>query len=295
MLRKQGNGFGVGTVDDVEASTAGVDWPAKGMLIINADDWGGWRSATDAALACLQLRRITSVTAMVFMADSERGARLAADTSLGVGLHLNFNQPFTGSTFPASVRRAHERLCRYLCHHKLAQLIYHPGLRGAFRTVFRSQLDEFVRLYQREPSHFDGHQHMHLCANILLDGIVPAGAPVRGSFSFWPREKSFLNRAYRRWVNRRLQRRHPTTNFFFALSQCLCGARQERVWQLARDATVELMTHPEIESEKEFLLGAHFGDVLRNLVTGSFTELSTRLTLDAPRQIQTPSRFQPAG
>jgi predicted glycoside hydrolase/deacetylase ChbG (UPF0249 family) len=47
------------------------------VLIINADDWGRSPAETDAALDCFSNGRITSVTAMVFMADSKRAADLA--------------------------------------------------------------------------------------------------------------------------------------------------------------------------------------------------------------------------
>ena len=44
------------------------------MLTVNADDWGRSRAETDAALQCHGKKRITSVSAMVFMEDSERAA-----------------------------------------------------------------------------------------------------------------------------------------------------------------------------------------------------------------------------
>jgi len=47
------------------------------MLIVNADDWGRSLAETDAALRCLKRGRITSVSAMVFMQDFKRAARLA--------------------------------------------------------------------------------------------------------------------------------------------------------------------------------------------------------------------------
>ena len=71
------------------------------MLIINADDWGRSAAETDAALRCYKAGRVTSVSAMVFMEDSERAAELAKENELDVGLHLNFAEPFTGSNHPA--------------------------------------------------------------------------------------------------------------------------------------------------------------------------------------------------
>ncbi len=54
----------------------------------------------------------------------------------------------------------------------------------AFREVFAAQFEEFTRLYGRVPSRLDGHQHMHLCTNMLVDGLYPAGARVRRNLSF---------------------------------------------------------------------------------------------------------------
>ena len=65
------------------------------MLIINADDWGRSRAETDAALRCYQGGRITSVSAMVFMADSERASELAKENELDMGLHLSFSEELT--------------------------------------------------------------------------------------------------------------------------------------------------------------------------------------------------------
>ena len=265
----------MGTTDETRERSLDGAALCRGMLIINADDWGGWQSATDAALACFRARRITSATAMVYMEDSERAASIAGDTTLDIGLHINFNQPFTGRNSPPALAAAHDRVCGFLRCNKYAQLVYHPGLREAFRTVFQAQLDEFVRLYGHEPSHFDGHQHMHLCANSLLGGFIPNGSSVRRSFSFWPGEKSLLNRAYRRWVDGRLEKRHLAADYFFALSQCLDGPRLGRVLEVAKTATVELMTHPENTPEQELLLSDRFGDELHGLTTGTYAKLKS--------------------
>jgi chitin disaccharide deacetylase len=224
------------------------------MLIINADDWGGWTSATDAALACWEARRITSVSAMVFMEDSERAAGIAREHGIDAGLHINLTQSFTGKTkaIPELVE-AHSRISRFLRSSKYARLLYHPFLAGSFRQVFSAQLDEFVRLYGRRPSHYDGHQHFHLCTNMVLGRLLPAGERVRRSFSFSAGEKSAINRAYRGWVDCRLAARHRLTDHFFSLSQQLKWGQIHRVTQLAQSSMVELMTHPAWEEEYRFL------------------------------------------
>src|SRR5438876_844122 len=98
------------------------------MLIINADDFGRSAAETDAALKYCREGRVTSVSAMMFMKDSERAAALAKDNELNVGLHINFSEPFTGAGQPPEVAKNHERIVRYLTRNKYAQLIYNPFL-----------------------------------------------------------------------------------------------------------------------------------------------------------------------
>src|SRR5262249_42967034 len=160
----------------------------------------------------------------------------------------------SGPVPPGSLADHHARVAGFLTAHKYALLIYNPALRQHFRYVYQAQVDEFVRLYGRAPSHLDGHHHQHLCANMLIDGIIPAGATVRRSLHFWPGEKGIANRTYRRLVNRRLARRYRVTDFFFALAHCLDGDRMVRVAELAKTKTVELLTHPVDPIERAFLL-----------------------------------------
>jgi predicted glycoside hydrolase/deacetylase ChbG (UPF0249 family) len=244
------------------------------MLIINADDLGRSVAETDAALTCFRAGRITSASLMVFMDDSERAARLAQDAHLDVGLHLNFTAAFTARDCPADLVDAQNRLAGFLRRHRYAQLVYHPVLRKPFAASYRAQAAEFARLFGGAlPSHVDGHHHMHLCANLLLSGLVPANTRMRRHFSFWPGEKSRLNRFYRRSVDRWLARRYRLAEFFFDLRQSLELRRLDRVLALAKTASVEVMTHPISPAESEFLLSDRFSAVLQGLETGSHRRL----------------------
>jgi predicted glycoside hydrolase/deacetylase ChbG (UPF0249 family) len=244
------------------------------MLIINADDLGRSVAETDAALTCFRAGRITSASLMVFMDDSERAARLAQDANLDVGLHLNFTAPFTASDCPPDLVDAQNRLAGFLRRHRYAQLVYHPVLRKQFAESYRAQAAEFARLFGgAAPSHVDGHHHMHLCANLLLSGLVPANTRMRRHFSFGPGEKSWLNRFYRRSVDRWLARRYRLAEFFFDLRQSLEFRRLDRVLALAKTASVEVMTHPISPAESEFLLSDRFSAVLQGLETGSHRRL----------------------
>jgi predicted glycoside hydrolase/deacetylase ChbG (UPF0249 family) len=240
------------------------------MLIVNADDWGRSAAETDAALGCYQERRITSVSAMVFMEDSERAAELANNNALDVGLHLNFSEEFTDAKCPRRLRDYHSRIVRFLRRNKYSQLLYNPFLRREFSYSYAAQAEEFVRLFGKPPSHVDGHHHMHLCGNLLLSPAIPAGTKMRRNFSFWPGEKSWLNRAYRALVDRWLSRRYQLVDYFFDLSQSIGEKKLDRVIALAKSNKVELMTHPIVQTESEYLMSDQFQAVLEHLEVGGY-------------------------
>jgi hypothetical protein len=192
---------------------------------------------------------------MMFMEDSERAAAIARERGVDAGLHLNFTIPFSGPGTPVAVVEHQQRLSRYLRRHRLAQAVFHPGLANSFEYVVRSQLQEFERLYGAQPDRVDGHHHMHLCANVVLQHLLPSGTVVRRNFSFEPGEKSFLNRVYRQAVDRILRRRHHLTDFFFSLSPLVPPSRLQKILSLSKAFTVEVETHPIKPDEFCFLAG----------------------------------------
>lgn len=242
------------------------------MLIINADDWGRSATETQAALTCFQAGGLQSVSAMMFMEDSERSAKVAKDAGIDVGLHLNLNQKFTHNK-SASLAKSHERVVRFMSLSKYAQLLYHPGLRSAVGDVYHAQMDEFVRLYGRTPSHIDGHQHRHVCANMLLQKVIPTGEIVRRTFSYAPSENGRIYWMYGRLVDRALVRRYRLTDYLFSLSRCLKTKTIERVYELAKSATVELLTHPVISVERAYLTGSTHLERIADLPVGSFQHM----------------------
>ena len=72
-----------------------------GLLIINADDWGFDRGTTDRIFQPALRKTVSSVSAMVFMEDSERAAAMARESEIDAGLHLNLTTPFSASNCPA--------------------------------------------------------------------------------------------------------------------------------------------------------------------------------------------------
>jgi len=228
------------------------------MLIINADDWGLNKASTDNSLACFRTGRITSASAMLFMADSDRAADLAGAAGLSTGLHLNVTQPFDGNGPRGGIAASQRRISRFLRGGRYRQYFYHPGLAADFERVFTAQYEEYVRLYRSEPAHFDGHHHMHLCANMLAAKLIPAGTRVRRNFTFKSGEKGPFNRFCRGIIDGMLTRRHVCTDYFYAFGPCWSRDRLREVVGLSRERNVELMVHPERPEEYGLLMSEDY-------------------------------------
>jgi predicted glycoside hydrolase/deacetylase ChbG (UPF0249 family) len=243
------------------------------VLIINADDWGRSAVETDTALECHLKSRVTAVSAMVFMRDSQRAARVARDHGIDVGLHINFSQQFDQPDVSPAVQSTQARVMRFVQWSRFSIALYNPFLRESFIQTFTAQWDEFVRLYGAPPSHLDGHQHRHLCGNMLVDGFIPAGLRLRRNFTYARGERGMLNRAYRQFIDRAISRRYRLTDAFYSLGEALARGRILRVIDAAREGTVELMVHPVHEAERDFLLSDEFTSLTVGIELRSFARL----------------------
>jgi predicted glycoside hydrolase/deacetylase ChbG (UPF0249 family) len=246
MLFEDESSLGPGASDEA---------PSPGSLIVNADDWGRGRETTDRIVECWARGCLSSVSAMVFMSDSKRAADLVRETGIDAGLHLNFTTPFSAPDCPVPLAEHQQRIARCLLRHRFAQVLFHPTLARSFEYVVSAQEDEFHRLYGVAPQRYDGHHHMHLCSNILIQRLLPRGTAVRRNFSFEAGEKSFANRLYRGLLDRVLARRHHLTEFFFSLKPLEPRNRLQRIFSLGRRFVVELETHPSDLEEYRFLTG----------------------------------------
>jgi hypothetical protein len=226
----------------------------SGFVIVNADDWGRDARTTQCILDCVNRKTVSAVSAMVFMEDSDRAAGIAVEHAIDAGLHLNFTSPFTSPSQAPRLAEHQRRLAVHLRRHRLAPIVFNPRLAKSFEYVVATQIDEFRRLYGADPVRLDGHHHMHLCANVLLGGLLPPGTHVRRNFSFQAGEKGVVNRTYRGFVDRMLTRRHRLADFLFSLAP-LEPSRLERIFSLGRQHVVEVETHPVQPEEYRFLTG----------------------------------------
>lgn len=227
--------------------------PGPGFLMINGDDWGETVETTDKILDCVALGTVTSVSALVFMADSERAAELARERQIDAGLHMNFVSPNSGSSLPARLSDHLDRTSRYLLRNRFAPALFNPLLIGSFEYLMSRQLDEYRRIYGKDPLRVDGHHHMHLSANVLLQGLLPPRTVVRRNFCFEPRERSVWNRYYRSTVDYHVSRKHRLADFFFSMAPLQPKSRLQKIYSLARGHVVEIETHPVHADEYHYL------------------------------------------
>ena len=244
----------------VEAARANGSALAAGRLIVNADDWGRSEEITDKQFDCLRCGAVSSVSAMVFMPDSERAAAMAREHGVDTGLHLNFTSAFLAANCTPRLLEKQRAVAHFLAGSPFARGIYNPFLAHAFEYVVKAQIEEYTRLYGAAPERLDGHHHMHLAANVLLGGLLPKGKIVRRHFSHEPREKALRHHVFRGFTDAMLKRRYRVTDYFFPLIPVDIPARMERIFALAARATVEIETHPVNPEEYKFLAG---GEIFR--------------------------------
>ena len=159
-----------------------------------------------------------------------------------------------------------------LLKNKHFQLLYNPFLRKHFDYVFKAQYDEYVRLFKGAPTHIDGHRHLHLCMNMIVDRIIPVGFKVRRNLTFAPGEKDPFNRYYRYIVDRWLRRKYRTTDYFFDVVP-IHSERLRQIIEVAKSSEVELMVHPERFDEYNYLMGDEYLQIISSVQKTSYATL----------------------
>ncbi len=249
------------------------------MLIINADDWGSSRQITSRIEECFDAGVVDTVSAMVFMSDSERAAQLSTAKSIETGLHLNLTTPFDSGRVSDRLLASQQKVIKYLRRNRVAPYLYNPILGKDFDYLFKAQYDEFYRLYGIPPSRIDGHNHMHLCANVLLGNFIPMRTKVRRSFYFEKREKGLVNRSLRFVVDSMLQKKYICTDYFLHIGQ-FCHKGVKGIWNLqklqdlARRADVELLLHPHQDIDYKYVMNPEFLDAISAIPRGKHKRIN---------------------
>lgn len=224
-----------------------------GVLIVNADDFGASREASDAIARCFEADAITSATLMVHMTDSKRAAGLAREKGWPIGLHLNLTQPFDDPGVAPHRRARHDMVCDYFAaglRRRRLWTEWRPRLRRLVAEEMAAQLDEFEAIAGVPPTHIDSHHHVHTATVVLAS--LPRDLPVRRTAS---RRGAAIGRKF------------DSTDYFMSFPEVELAA------QRAEEKSAELIVHPSFENELPVLLSDDWIKTVAAADTGSFADL----------------------
>lgn len=251
----------------------------SGLLIVNADDWGGEEPTTEAIREAFGAGRVTSTTAMVFMKDSERAAAIAREEELPVGLHLNLTQAFSGTEVPGPVRERHRRVVAAFSGRgndghpgtaKLRRWLWDPRIANDVAAALRDQLERFEALYGAPPDHLDGHNYADTAPNVFLSRALPRGTRMRNSLDAYPLGRGSM--AVARVLRQKLRdRRFDSTDHVLHISDL--DLPDDPRLALAEQFPVEVICHPDNPAEMERLMSDAWSACLDRYPTGSFGDL----------------------
>lgn len=128
------------------------------ILIVNADDCNLTPKVTEAILKAQATGIVTSTTFMVNLKVPTGVVKeLLACKKLGLGLHLNltFGEPVSK---PALVKGLLAKDGRFK---RLPDYLKKFPAAGEILEEFKAQLQSFLRLFGKLPTHIDVHHHLH--------------------------------------------------------------------------------------------------------------------------------------
>lgn len=150
------------------------------VLIVNADDLGRTRGINDGIFAAHSGGIVTSATLMVaYPAAVEAAAVLPRYPDLGVGLHVQLSggTPLLPADRVSSLIGADGNFPAKPSGHGVLEL-------AQVLAEVEAQLERFVELTGRQPSHLDSHHHSHRLPEVgeaVARVAYRLGVPVRRS------------------------------------------------------------------------------------------------------------------
>ena len=248
----------------------------RGMrLIVNADDYGVSERAVESTALVFASGAITSATAMVFCTASPNAARVAMESKMPVGLHLNLTDLFSSEDAPSESRRRQAAVAKRMIARAWTRYVWWPDLAADVDATISDQLQEFRSLFSQSPTHLDGHHHIHLATNVLLSRTLGNFSAVRLPFSTEGWSRGLAATSVRGVQREYIQRRFRTTERFYSLQQFV--EHHETIWASMNwrgDQAVEVECHPESEDDHRVLGSAKWRHILERYEHHSYDTLA---------------------
>ena len=219
-------------------------------VIVNSDDFGLSENITRATLYAIEHGLCSSTTAIVTGEAFEMGCELFRQhrfpASLGIHLNLTEGCPVTdGMRFSrfADANGCFTKKLRFV-----KKLEYQDE--GLVATELRAQIERFRNKWGGNPSHIDGHHHVH-----VHSPIYPVVASLMRQFDITRiRCRSNVWRGLRSWLSPNIVRfrlADRVQHRSFIAPQFFCGGFEDyrRVRPYAR--TCELMIHADFTNARQ--------------------------------------------
>ena len=238
------------------------------MLIVNADDFGASPSASDPTILLYERGALSSASAMVGMRDTARAASLAREHGLPTGLHLNLTLPFAEPTVPAPARERQRRLTEAFGRESWREGSGGDAERQLIADAIEDQLERFRKAFG-EPTHLDGHHHIHVHPAVLEQ--LPPELLIRPILSVPAHARAEPSARLRD-----LRRRAAGPDLCFALGHVHpeLGGDGLQALEHARERSLEIMAHPQQERERLALESTLWSRALAALSVGSYADLA---------------------
>lgn len=125
-------------------------------LVINADDYGYTRGNTEGIIEGHKKGIITSTTALCNMPYLEYGAKISEEApELGIGVHLNLTigDSLTGGK---AITKDGKRFLSKNEFYSREDINL-----SEVEDEFRAQIERFIEVFKRKPTHLDSHHSVH--------------------------------------------------------------------------------------------------------------------------------------
>lgn len=206
------------------------------FLIVNADDFGVSRGVNCGIAHCHRAGIVTSTSLMVQRPGFAEAVRLARKLPrLSVGLHFDGG----GDGLPEMEREDHH----------------------AIRLAFQDQLDSFVELMGRPPTHVDSEQHFHRKGDLLplfRELVEPLGVPLRhdgkvhfvgGFYAQWKYLETDLGHVSIQALLKLLRDELNEEWTEFSCHPGYCTPDHQSPYYREREEEIRTLTHPAIRQE----------------------------------------------